>query len=336
MAAVRSGNGRWNGSVWATNAVRKQERLKIGKLSCQVIQDKTRLRYQASFQAFCEFHQWPQTFHLPPPDQFDDLVAEFIEFLWEQGHPKSEASYAIAAVQFYRPQTKHHLPWSWKLVKTWNQIELPTRATPLTPQTLFSLAGQCFIWKQVRMGWLLVLGFAGFLRTSELLQLKRKDVMLPKPGQTQEAVLFLEATKTTKKNFLPIDKVVLEEKIALQALTWLVQGLAPGDTLSQMTNYAFRKLWKEVIAHLHLSECGYMPYSLRRGAATSAYKQGTPLDVLVTKGRWQHIPTARIYLDQGLQSLGQLSHPAAAHAPLARSLQKFYTVSQQGARGKKA
>eukprot|EP00438_Fugacium_kawagutii_P024621 Skav207650 [mRNA] locus=scaffold2758:77333:83766:+ [translate_table: standard] len=193
--------------------------------------------------------------------------------------------------------------------------------------------GQCFIWKQVRMGWLLVLGFAGFLRTSELIQLKRKDVMLPRPGQPQEAVLFLEATKTTKRNFLPLDKVVIEEKIALQALKWLVQGLQPGDTLSQQSNYAFRKLWKEVLTQLKIQDCGYMPYSLRRGAATSANQQGVPLDLLVTKGRWQHIPTARIYLDQGLQSLGQLSLPPASRAPLAKAKAKFIAVSQQGTRG---
>lgn len=137
----------------ASQLVRKQERQKVGSLSSFVVQDKTRERYKAAFQAFLQFHQLTQRFHLPEFDEFDNLVAEYIEFLWENGNPKSEASYALASIQFHRPQTKHRLPWSWKLVKTWHQVELPTRATPLTPNLLLSLAGQCFIWKQVRVGW---------------------------------------------------------------------------------------------------------------------------------------------------------------------------------------
>eukprot|EP00438_Fugacium_kawagutii_P016319 Skav222801 [mRNA] locus=scaffold1419:399983:408357:+ [translate_table: standard] len=320
----------------ATKAARQQERSKVGKLSSLVVQDKTRLRYAEAYQSFLLFHRLSPSFALPEFDEFDNLVAEYVEFLWEDGRPKSEASYALAALQFHRPQCKHHLPWSWKLVKTWNQVELPTRATPLTPELLLSLAGQCFIWKQERMGWLLVLGFAAMLRTSELLNLKVKDVHLPKPHQPKEAVVLLTNTKSAKRNFLPLEKVVIDEQTGLQALHWLIKGLSPGDTLSQVSNYAFRKLWKDLLVELRLDQCGYMPYSLRRGAATSAYKQGVPLDVLVTKGRWQHIPTARIYLDQGLQSLGELSLPLHAQPRLSRARQRFISVSQQGARGRQA
>ena len=64
---------------------------------------------------------------------------------------KSEASYVLAAIQFYRPQAKNNLPWSWKLVRTWNQIELPTRATPFSAEVLLGMAdkpsnGSNFVW----------------------------------------------------------------------------------------------------------------------------------------------------------------------------------------------
>lgn len=228
-------------------------------------------------------------------------VTEYIEYLWETGRPKPEASDTLAAIM------KHHIPWSWKLVKTW----------------------------QDRLGWLLVLGFSAFLRTSELINLQQKDAM-PTTGQPNEAVLFFESTNSTKRTFLPLNKVVVHDKIALQALKRLLTGLAARDTLSQLTNYAFRKLWKDLLHELKLEGCGYMPYSIRRGAATSAYKEGVSLDVLVTKGRWQHIPTARIYLDQGLQSWGQFQLPPQALPRLARARSKFLSVSQEGARGREA
>ena len=81
-------------------------------------------------------------------------------------------------------------------------------------------------------------------------------------------------TKGTKRNFLPLDKVVLHEKVAIQAVKQLCKGLQPGATLSQMSNHQFRSLFRSVLEALGLDNMGYMPYSLRRGGVTSAYRQG--------------------------------------------------------------
>ena len=81
---------------------------------------------------------------------------------------------------------------------------------------------------------------------------------------------------------------------SLQAIQFLCKGLQPGDSLSQMSNYQFRSLFKSLIDALGLSDLGYMPYSIRRGGVTSAYRQGVLLDTLVTEGRWHHLPTARL------------------------------------------
>ena len=59
-------------------------------------------------------------------------------------------------------------------------------------------------------------------------------------------------------------------------------GVSNLETLSQQSNRQFRKLFKELLHALQLENQGYMPYSLRRGGVTSAYKLGVPLDVLVT------------------------------------------------------
>ena len=117
-------------------------------------------------------------------------------------------------------------------MKTWNQVELPTRATPFSAELVLSMAGQAFKWKQFRMGWLLILWFAAFLRTSELVTTERKEVVLPQHGRPQEAVLLLSDTEGTKKNLLPLDKVVIKEKLCLQALQQLCGGLQPGDAVS--------------------------------------------------------------------------------------------------------
>ena len=315
---------------------RKDERRKLGPLSKLVVQPRTKKRYEESFAAFCSFHQLSDNFIVQDTLRVDGLAAEFIEYMWEEGQPKSEASYLLAAIQFFRPQTKNNLVWSWKLVKTWNQIELPTRATPFDPEILFSLAGQCWKWKQQRMAWLLVVGFSGFLRTSELINLKKKDVAGLQQSSPSELVLLMESTKGTKRNFLPLDKVVLHEKIAIRALQWLCKDLQPGDTLSQMSHYQFRSLFKNLLEALGLQDMGYMPYSLRRGGVTSAFRQGVPMDTLVTQGRWQHVPTARIYIDAGVQALAHLSFPPNTLTRCKAMRQLFLSVSQEGTRGRGA
>ena len=161
-----------------------------------------------------------------------------------------------------------------------------------------ALAGKAFEWRQMRMGWLLLVGFSLFLRTGELVELKAKQVSLS-TSVSYQSVVYLNNTKTTRRNTLPLEKIIVDEELAKQALKELLVDLAPGDTLSQLSHHQFRTLWKDLITALKLDGCGFAPYSLRRGGATSAYRSGVPLDALVTKGRWAHLATCRIYLDQG-------------------------------------
>ena len=170
---------------------RRKAREGFGKLRSQVVSMKTEERYAESYAKFREFHQLEHSFALPDFTVFDDMVAEYVEHLWECGEPKSYANYALAALQFYRPECKHHLPWSWRLVKVWNQVEFPQRATPLSPDLLMAFSGQAFRWKQFDLGWLFVIGFTLFLRTGELLAIRAQDVVL----RGSSGVLFLPTSK---------------------------------------------------------------------------------------------------------------------------------------------
>ena len=318
-------------SAGDTKEQRRKEREKLGKLRHQVVSAKTEERYRENYERFLRFHSLQFSFCMPDFRVFDDMVAEFVEELWEDGEPKPYANYTLASIQFYRPECKHHLPWSWRLVKIWNQLEVPQRATPLSPELLMAFAGQAFHWKQFDLGWLLVVGFTLFLRTGELLALKAKDVVLSHQG----GVIFLASTKGAKRSLIPFERVEITEKATVQALRALLKGKQPGDLLWTQSRPTFMSLWHGLVDALHLSGCNFFPYSLRRGGATSAYRAGSTLDQLVTKGRWQHVATARLYLDMGLQSLVALTLPKEAHPYLKRATQSFLSVSQFGTRGRR-
>ena len=207
---------------------RKRQRAQIGKLRHQVISRKTEDRYQQCFNEFRMFHNFNLNFVLPPLPVFDDMVSEYIEHLWESGAPKSAANYVVAAIQFYRPETKHHLTWSWKLVKVWNQLEVPQRATPLTPELLMAFAGQAFKWQQWELGWLLVVGFTLFLRTGELFT-KSKPKMWS--WAIEPGCFTCHPLKVAKRLFLPLERIEMAEQITFQAFRALLQKKQPGDLL---------------------------------------------------------------------------------------------------------
>ena len=314
----------------ATKDSRKRERQKIGPLKHQVIAAKTEERYEKCFAAFLRFHRLQKNFALPAFEVFDDMVAEFVEALWDEGEPKSQANYTLAAIQFYKPQAKHHLPWSWRLVKVWNTLELPQRATPLSPDLLMAFCGQAFRWEQYDFGWLLVLGFTLFLRTGELLNIRVQDVVVTRAT----GILFLPPSKSGKRNLLPLERIEITEKSTLQAFRALMKNKAQGDFLWAETRYQFMSLWHSIVSALRLDGLHYFPYSLRRGGATSAYRAGSTLDQLVTKGRWAHVQTARLYLDTGLQALASISLPPQAHPLIKRASATFLSVSQDGTHGR--
>lgn len=111
--------------------------------------------------------------------------------------------------------------------------------------------------------------------------------------------------------------------MGIKSLKFLCQGKKPADQLVVETAPQFRSVWKEVVHHLKLERLNYLPYSLRRGAATSAYREGMGFDQLLAKGRWQHIATARLYLDQALQELAAITIPMESE-PLIRAARRSF------------
>ena len=104
--------------------------------------------------------------------------------------------------------------------------------------------------------------------------------------------------------------------------------------MAKVTHHEFRTIFESILKSLNLDGLGFKPSSLRRGGATCAYDNGMSFEKLVTKGRWQHLQTARIYIDAASQALASFSMPHNARAKVL-SAKKFF-LSQVGARGRAA
>ena len=215
-------------------------------------------------------------------------------------------------------------------MKAWEKIQLPLKAYPMRPDMLLAFAGVLIHWNQPKIAHLIVVGYSLFLRTGELLALQATDVHFSSHGPP---VIFIQGPKGSHHSVHNVEKLVVHEQSAVASLRYLCHQKAAG-ALCPIAPYKFRELWRDVVNFLGLSQLHLLPYALRRGGATSAFKNGARLDSLLVRGRWKNVSTARTYLDEALMELGQSQIPPTTKRRLAQFAYKF-SVSQQGSRGRK-
>ena len=136
------------------------------------------------------------------------------------------------------------------------------------------------------------------------------------------ATLQLLQTKSSGHQ-IHSERLLAWDSLAVQALRFLCKGLQPGDYLIPLSAVRFRTLWHRATQFLLLHDFYIMPYSLRRGGATSAFRRGTSFEQLMVRGRWAHQRTARIYLDEALQQSAMLQFTAQTSKRLAICRQRY-------------
>ena len=157
---------------------RKAVRKTLGKLKDLTVQPRTRQRYEASLQQFFTWLEREGLGLVLPKRvaQMDNLVSDYLEFLWAEGHGKSEANNALAALQDFDPNLRRKLPGSWRLLQAWSTAEIPNRAPPMTLTVLDALCGWSVMQGKPEFGLSLRLAFFGLLRTGELLNLTSNEL----------------------------------------------------------------------------------------------------------------------------------------------------------------
>lgn len=292
--------------VMSTQAQRQQHRRQLGTLQSNILKKITLTRYATHLNRFCDFLRtftstWPVD-----PDEYDSYLTEYLELLWDTGEPKTMAAYTLAAVHHYSPTLKRKLPRAWRLKNIWDRLELPCQAIPLSQEHMFGVACWFFRRNQNEMGAACIIGFAGLLRTGELLRLRVGDVVDTPNG----IVLHLGETKTAKRKMMIDETVIISDALACILLQRLCRGKPPGDYLIGMSPQRFRTAWNHMRKALDFANHKVLPYSLRRGGATWYFQQTGSFSKTLVKGRWEHVKTCKLYLNQAQLALNQNTLPA--------------------------
>ena len=293
----------------------KEERIRVrkalGPLRNLTVQPQTRARYDAARKSFYRFLN-DNSLSIPTSSRgLDSLLGDYLEHVWSSGEGRGKASDTLAAIQDLQPHTKGNLPLSWRLLRAWHVNEIPCRAPPLPEICLQAMIGWCLFKGEFAFGLSLLIGFYSLLRTGELLDVRAQHVFLE--SEKKPAVLSLCLTKGGKR-MGAAESVPISVSLVL---TWLKlwKTKVPSQQLLCPNSSAWRAKFAECIDALELTSLSFRPYSLRRGGATYWFGKHGSLDRVIVLGRWQAQRTARIYINEGMASIAEMSVPKAALKP---------------------
>ena len=297
---------------------RQQARRRLGTLQTNLVKRITVDRYSQHFNTFVDYlfdvyGQWPLS-----TQEYDLIVAEYLEVLWDSGEPKTAATYTLAALHYFVPQLRRQLPRSWKLKAVWDKLELPCQAIPISMEILFGFCGYFWKRKDLQMVFGCILGFNALLRTGELLQLRVGDCVATPHG----FVLHLQDTKGAQRRLLQEETVVVLDALTICIIRKLQFGKQPGDFLVGLSPQQFRTKWNNMKKELAIASYRYLPYSLRRGGATWFFRCTGSFSQTMMRGRWQHLKTCKLYIAEAQLAMSQASLPQT-------TLAQLYTWSTQ-------
>ena len=277
----------------------------MGTLRELTAQPVTKARYA---QARESFYTYLREHHIILPTQaaaLDSVVGDYLEHLWASGAGRTEGSNILAALQDVQPRLKGKLVESWRLLKTWTTHEVPNRAPPLPLEVVHAMVGYAMFKQKPQLALSFLLAFHGLLRTGELLNVRGRHVAIRSPRGP--AVISLGLTKSGKRQGAAESVTVHGEDVCRRLFQW-VQRSPPNVSLTGPA-HVWRKEFSSVLSNLGFSRWDFRPYSLRRGGATYLFSSQTGFDQLLVAGRWQSAKTARVYLNEGLSVLAEMTLP---------------------------
>ena len=192
-------------------------------------------------------------------------------------------THALSALQDMRPNLRDFLSLSWRLVKTWQRIEIPQRAPPLPEDLLQAMCGYFLLRGECQKSLALETAYYAVLRTGELLQLCARHIS--GSSKLDCALLSLGFTKTSQRAGAADSVTIRFVSLCRRLGAWKSQA-KPIDKLVQESDYLFRKSFDSCLAALRLHTWGFRPYSLRRGGATMYFSRNPQMDWPRLMGRW--------------------------------------------------
>ena len=226
------------------------------------------LRYQGTVQAYRralraffrflkpENKGFPQSSNL-----LDQLLAEFINELFQEGESPGQAGCALSGLKRFIPRLRGKLPTSQQFYSNWVRVHTPVRTPPIPWTVVKALAEVALLLNRPRLAACFTLQLLCFLNSGKKLALTSADVAcLP-----SHIVLALHSTKTCRGR---VQSVSLFDPSLIHLLQPMLAIWSPQDIICPVTAFAMRAFFQKVLEFLLIPPLTFSLYSLRRGGAT--------------------------------------------------------------------
>ena len=238
----------------------------------------------------------------------EEVSAQLVEYGKQMFYAgKSYGRYAetINAVAQRRPLFKKQLTKAWDLAFAWVADEPHAHHPAMPASILVSLVTIALLWGWPREAAIIMMTWTGVMRIGEVLNAKRKDLVLPQdcpPGMTY-ALLHIGQPKTRgvgpRHQSARIDP---SDAVSLLAATF--GRLGKNDKLWENSPQLLRKRFNLLQQALGLPTTrskDVVPYSLaslRAGGATHLLQRFEDAEFVRRRGRWLSSRVCEIYLQE--------------------------------------
>lgn len=226
---------------------------------------------------------------------FDALLVEYCQYLFESGHGKSLAAMTLSGLLHFCPWLVHELPMARRALKGWTKRCPSVPWPPVTWPVAVAVAVRMVINGSMAGGIGVLLAFDCLLRVGELVSLRACDIVEAGDkrvgGGFDGMWLRLARTKTGT------NKSVRVRSEAVRVLVRrAIAGMPPTNRLYPFTVSTFRRSFKVAAAQLGVSS-DVVVHSLRHGGATHLFTE-CKMDIaaIAEHGRWASVDSARHYL----------------------------------------
>jgi len=225
-----------------------------------------------------------------------------VQYLYDSDESSGVAGNFLSGMQRYFPNIRRHWPTGWAFLRNWRRLELPARATPLTPLMCRAFMGACVARGRIDLAALIGLGFVIYLRVGELVGLKMKDLVFG----VDNVFVSLPSTKMSSRRRAR-EVVECRDPRVVELLRSAVANLSRKDRLFQARPATFRNVFRCLLEAFGLQDGGYRPYSLRRGGASWHFSIWGSLDYTMHIGRWLDPKTAKLYIEDAVAQRAEVS-----------------------------
>ena len=122
-------------------------------------------------------------------------------------------------------------------------------------------------------------------------------------------IVNLGFSKSGKRRGEP-ESIVCRTRALVTLARLVCQDMPQGDYIFDGGTNAFRAKFRVAMESHHLKFLNFKPYSLRRGGATAAFREGASWELLMETGRWADVRTLRVYIADAAVELAAFVTPA--------------------------